>query len=519
MGPTGSAGRATLGPRIDPFAPSLPVRLSVTAQIRAPRFPRAWQLLYCWLLVGWGAVAPAFGGQESEPLVIHAASSLRGVCEQLAQSYSSLRPEIDLRFNFGASNDLAGQIAGGAPGNLFLSADVRQIERLGGAAYTYLCSNRLVVVEPAQDSQRLEGGLKSAADLDGARRISMAEPSAVPAGIYARTWLESIGAWERLQRKVVPAIDARAALAAVESGACEAGILYGTDARHSQRVHVAFEVPANQQPAIRYGVTLLGSEPQPEAARFMGFLLGPAGRALLEQHGFVAEAPTGEVPFLSSGPVRSPWLPLWISLKVAGCATLLVFLPGIWLGWCLARKRFFGRSIVETLVALPLVLPPTAIGYLLLRSFAAGAGLDLLLSWKGAVVAASVMSLPLVVRTARVAFEGVDPRLESMGASLGWSPGQVLWRVSLPLARRGLVAGAILAFSRALGEFGATVIVAGNIPGETQTLALAIFQDIQLGREDRAMQLLGVSVVLAFIGMWSVECLMGKDRKRVEGDR
>jgi molybdate transport system permease protein len=118
-----------------------------------------------------------------------------------------------------------------------------------------------------------------------------------------------------------------------------------------------------------------------------------------------------------------------------------------------------------------------------------------------------------------VAFEGVDPRLESMGASLGWSPGQVLWRVSLPLARRGLVAGAILAFSRALGEFGATVIVAGNIPGETQTLALAIFQDIQLGREDRAMQLLGVSVVLAFIGMWSVECLMGKDRKRVEGDR
>ncbi|MCL4133250.1 UNVERIFIED_CONTAM: hypothetical protein GTU68_000528 [Idotea baltica] len=120
------------------------------------------------------------------------------------------------------------------------------------------------------------------------------------------------------------------------------------------------------------------------------------------------------------------------------------------------------------------------------------------------------MSLPLVARTARVAFEGVDPRLESMGESLGWSRLQVLARVTWPLARRGLAAGAILGFSRALGEFGATVIVAGNIPGETQTLALAIFQDIQLGRDDRALQLLGLSVLLAFACVWSVEYLVRK---------
>jgi molybdate transport system permease protein len=208
---------------------------------------------------------------------------------------------------------------------------------------------------------------------------------------------------------------------------------------------------------------------------------------------------------------------------VALCATLLVLPLGIALGWLLARHDVPGKALLETLTALPLVLPPTAVGYLLLRLLARdgplgvralGVDLDLLFTWKGAVAAAAVMSLPLVVRTARVAFEEVDPRLEAMARTLGLGPLRAFASVTLPLASRGLAAAAVLGFTRALGEFGATVIVAGNIPGRTQTLALAIFSDMQVGRDAEAMTLVGVTVVLAFAALWTVEILLRRGRRR-----
>ena len=212
-----------------------------------------------------------------------------------------------------------------------------------------------------------------------------------------------------------------------------------------------------------------------------------------------------------------------ISLKVSLVATLVVLPPGIALGLLFARRSFPGKSIVETLTYLSLVLPPTAVGYLLLSLLARrgplgvnalGLDLDLLFTWKGAVLASAVMALPLVVRTARIAFEGVNPRLESMGRTLGMGPLRVLWEITLPLARRGLLASGILGFSRALGEFGATVIVAGNIPGKTQTLALAIFTDIQIGQDDEARRLVGLTAALAFLAIWISERLLSQRRKR-----
>jgi len=214
---------------------------------------------------------------------------------------------------------------------------------------------------------------------------------------------------------------------------------------------------------------------------------------------------------------------LWLSAKVAFWATLAVFPIGACLGWLLARHEMPGKSAIETLTALPLVLPPTAVGYLLLRLLARdgplgepalGIDLDLLFTWKGAVLASALMSLPLVVRTARVAFDEVDPRLEAVARTLGLGRARTLFEVTLPLARRGLLAAAVLGFSRALGEFGATVIVAGSIPGRTQTLALAIFNDIQIGRDDEAMVLVGITVVLAFVALWTVELLLRRGRRR-----
>lgn len=210
-----------------------------------------------------------------------------------------------------------------------------------------------------------------------------------------------------------------------------------------------------------------------------------------------------------------------ISIEVASAATLLLLVPAFLLAFTLARRDFPGKALVETLVALPLVLPPTAIGYLILRLVARDGPLgeralgidpDLLLTWKGAVLSAALMSLPIVVRTARVAFEEVSPRVELMARSLGYSASRTFARVTLPLARRGLLAAVALGFGRALGEFGATVVVAGNVRGRTQTLSLAIFEDIQLGRNDSAMHLVAISTVMAFALVYAFEHLQRRPR-------
>ena len=208
---------------------------------------------------------------------------------------------------------------------------------------------------------------------------------------------------------------------------------------------------------------------------------------------------------------------LRVTLQVALSATALLALPALGIGYLLARASFPGKSMLETLVTLPLVLPPTAIGYLLLELFSRRGplgsetlGFDpgLLFTWRGAVLATAVVAFPLAARTARVAFEGVDPRLFAMARSLGLSRWRVLATIALPLARRGLSAALLLGFARALGEFGATVIVAGNIPGRTQTLALAIFQDIQLGEQGHALFLVGICAGLAFATVFAVERLL-----------
>jgi molybdate transport system permease protein len=214
---------------------------------------------------------------------------------------------------------------------------------------------------------------------------------------------------------------------------------------------------------------------------------------------------------------------LLVSLEVAAQATALAALPAVALGWFLARARFPGRFLLEALVALPLVLPPTAVGFLLLELFAREGllgervlGFDpgVLLSRRGAVLASALMALPLFARSARSAFEGVPPRLEWMARSLGYSRGATFARVSLPLARRGLVAGGFLAFGRALGEFGATVVVAGSIPGRTRTLALALFDEIQLGRAEKARALLFVAATLSFALVLAAELCSPRPKER-----
>ena len=210
------------------------------------------------------------------------------------------------------------------------------------------------------------------------------------------------------------------------------------------------------------------------------------------------------------------------TLLCAATALLAVAPPGLALAWVLARYRFPGRTLVETLVTLPLVAPPVATGLILLRLFgrrgALGAflhdrlGIDVVFTTAGVVLAMAVMALPLFVRTARVAFEGVEPRLERVARTLGASRRRVFLTVTLPLASRGLAAAALLAGARALGEFGATILVAGAIPGRTETLAVAIYQRIQLGRDAEASALLLLSLVVAFAATAAAELLGSRQR-------
>jgi molybdate transport system permease protein len=201
------------------------------------------------------------------------------------------------------------------------------------------------------------------------------------------------------------------------------------------------------------------------------------------------------------------WDIAWFTVRMALIATVLVLPPAIAIGWWLARRDFHGKALVETLVSLPLVLPPVASGLLLLWLFGRrsplgraldAAGIEVIFTWKAVVVAMMVISFPLVARSVRAGIEQVDRRFEQIAATLGAGPFRILRTVTLPLASRGIAAGAVLGFSRALGEFGATIMIAGAIPGQTQTLAVGIYTLVETGREEAAWSLVLVSAVLAF---------------------
>ena len=207
---------------------------------------------------------------------------------------------------------------------------------------------------------------------------------------------------------------------------------------------------------------------------------------------------------------------IFLTLQCAFVSATLVFIPGIPLAYCLSRFSFKGKTFLLSLISLPLVLPPTAVGYLMLDllaresvlgSFLEGIGVEVILTPKAIIIAGATMSLPLVVRTAKVAFDGVSPQLEKMAWTLGYSPVKTFLKVTIPLAGKGLMAAFILGFTRSMGEFGATVVLAGNIPGETRTISSAIFVAQQTGQSDKAYFLIGVASLVGFIAILTSELL------------
>ncbi|WP_066570132.1 molybdate ABC transporter permease subunit [Snodgrassella sp. CFCC 13594] len=219
--------------------------------------------------------------------------------------------------------------------------------------------------------------------------------------------------------------------------------------------------------------------------------------------------------------MESAWIALSLSLKVAGWATLINLILGVGTGYLLAKKQVWAKDLLDTLFTLPMVMPPTVLGYYLLVVIGKQGwigqwlmhtfGINLIFTWQGAVLAAVVVSFPLVFKPARTAFEAVNPEYEQAARVLGLSEWALFWRITLPLAWRGILAGILLAFARAMGEFGATLMVAGSIPGETQTLSIAVYEAVQAGDDHLAnMLVLIISIVCMAILFITGKLLSGK---------
>lgn len=207
------------------------------------------------------------------------------------------------------------------------------------------------------------------------------------------------------------------------------------------------------------------------------------------------------------------WFPLWLSLRVATASTIIALIFGLAVAFILARRDFPGKTLLDSLITLPIVLPPTVLGYYLLvllgrnspigRLYEDLTGMSFVFTWQGAVVAAFISSVPFLVRSARSAIESIDTDLENAARTMGLSELQIARKITIPLAWRGIMAGTVLCYARALGEFGATLMLAGNIPGQTQTMSIAIYDAVQSGKSDLAivmsLVLSGVVVFALFI--------------------
>lgn len=219
--------------------------------------------------------------------------------------------------------------------------------------------------------------------------------------------------------------------------------------------------------------------------------------------------------------------PLWISLKVALCATVFTFFLGLLAARLVVALRI-GRAVVDGIFSLPMVLPPTVVGFFLLLIFGKNSvfgrllismGINVLFTWQGAVIAAVVVSFPIMYRTARGALEQVDGNLIYAARTLGMSETQIFFRVMLPSAWPGVAAATILAFARALGEFGATIMLAGNIPGKTQTMSIAIYTAVQSGDRTLAYYWVAIIMCISFVTIFLMNYWMGYENRKGKGDK
>lgn len=462
--------------------------------------------------------------------MVLAAASLQDVLPAVARAWDA-RGGVPVRFNFDATSRLAPQVIKGAPADVFVSADdewMGWLEERGGVdglSIRRVATNQLVFVVPT-GAPDPPGAPVSIARADLAR-IALAGEN-VPAGRYARAALESVGAWSSVEPRVVRSGSVRGTLEWVARAEADGGIVYRSDALAEDRVSLAFAFEGEGFPQPAYsGAIASRTEFREMAEAFLDFLSGAEAVALFSASGFgpaSAGGPVTQTP--TPAPGLDPWSAVRLSLIVALSAVLLGLVPAVAMGWLLARKDFPGKSFVSMVVMAPLVVPPVVTGFLLLsvlgRDSALGGllaaiGLPIPFTLLGATLAALVVGFPLYVMAIRAVFDTVDRRFEEVSWTLGVPKAPTFRRISLPLALPGIAAGAVLAFARALGEFGATVVLAGNMEGETRTIALAVYSLLESPSGRGATWLLVIaSVMLSLVALLGFEGLTRWQRRRME---
>jgi molybdate ABC transporter permease protein/molybdenum ABC transporter molybdate-binding protein len=475
-----------------------------------------------------------------KPITISAAISLKDVMTDIGTAYEqSTGHSLDL--NFGASGQLLAQIRTGAPVDVFIPAAEQQMNdaQAGGLIVPQtrriVARNALVLIVPARSELKL-GGFD---DLDdpAVGRLAIGQPATVPAGEYAVEVFDHLHLSQKLSSRLIFAASVRQVLDYVERGEVTAGIVYRTDAVQSSQVRViATADPSWHRPIIYPAAVIAASAHQDAAREFLDFLATAPARRLLQARGFAepigadsagpafpmpaagsagaGAAAAHPVPPILSGSI---WPPLLLSLRVALVATAVGTLIAVPLAFLMARRRFAGRSLLEAALIVPLVLPPTVVGYLILIVAGAASplgsalhrsiGYSILFNWHGAVVAAALVSLPLLYLPSKAAFASVDREMEDVARVMGANLLQTFWHVSLPIARRGIASGMLLAFARALGEFGATVMVLGDRP-HRRTLPISIYNDYVSGDLAHAapavitLSAISLAVVLLYNRSW-----------------
>ncbi len=466
--------------------------------------------------------------QTPQALVVLAASSLQDVLPVVVRAWHA-EGGAPVRFSFDATSRLAPQILKGAPADVFLSADevwMRWLEERGavdGASIRAVATNQLVFVVPrgASDPPRDPRSLTGA----GLARIALAGEN-VPAGRYARAALESVGAWTSVEPRVIRGGSVRGALEWVARAEVDGGIVYRTDALAEERVSLVFAFEGEDYPRPTYlGAVTTRTEHREAAEAFLDFMNGAEAAALFSASGFGPASDGATVAQVPSA-VLDPWWAVRLSLIVAFSAVVLGLVPAIGMGWVLVRRDFLGKSFVSMIVMAPLVVPPVVTGFLLLSvlgresalgGLLAAVGLPIPFTLLGATLAALVVGFPLYVMAIRAVFDTVDRRFEEVSWTLGVPKAPTFRRISLPLALPGIAAGAVLAFARALGEFGATVVLAGNMEGETRTIALAVYSLLESPSGRGATWILVIaSVMLSFLALLGFEGLSRWQRRRME---
>lgn len=480
---------------------------------------RALSLRYLMLLVWLFSCSAGCRAQDSPELAVAAASDLQFAFPELGRALERATG-VRVAFTFGATGVLAQQIENGAPIDLFASADRQRIANLRAAGLlvddtiTLFARGHLVLAVP-RTSDRSVASLRDLLQ-PAIRRVAIANPVHAPYGAAAEQALTSAGVIELVRHKLVLAESARHAATLVESGAVDAGLLAKSAA--SDRGVRAVAIDERLHQPIEQSIAVLQRSLHVESAReFVGFLVSPEGRAILRRHQFDT-AESLELAPVAEPPPRSKAVdglqPLWLTAGVSLCATVLAISLGTPLAWVLARREFRGRHLLNALVLQPLVIPPTVLGYYLLVLLGGTSpigvlfddvlALPLVFTARGAIVAALVSSLPLYVGAARAAIEAIDPRLEDVARLLGRTEWSVVRTITLPLARRGIAAGAVLAFARATGDFGTTLMVMGNLPGRVPTVSIAIYDAWLAGDTARTNLLVGVATAFSIGVLWIV---------------